>query len=256
VLIQKQVSANIVSLPFEQSDSFSHPETPTTSIFMNPDYLTLLLAYCDHCLKILFQGKDELLMCEQCPAAAGGYGVCDECITLMPLHHPSMHTFSKTTSNSEALKKAHDLPHLNITCNSCSKKDFEGIRYHCKTCEPSFDLCEDCFNKTHEHHTFKIIPHPYLLAGNKGLLAQRSIAVIGASSDTRDSLTGWTKKDAETILEETKLFRQTYQTEFQAIKQLKRQQAQMELQFRMQNLRDIQSLVVPLSGSVVYHAWR
>ncbi|CAF1328213.1 unnamed protein product [Adineta ricciae] len=67
------------------------------------------------------------------------------------------------------------------------------------------------------------------LAVNKSLLARRFIAVLKATSDARDPLTGWTRKDAEMILQETKQFQQTYETNMETLNQLKRQQSQMQM---------------------------
>lgn len=81
--------------------------------------------------------------CQQCP---GGFGVCVQCMPLMTTHHPSMHTFSKQPL-SYYKKIAHDLYHLDITCDGCLREGFNGKRYQCEECPTSYDLCEYCFGK-------------------------------------------------------------------------------------------------------------
>ena len=83
----------------------------------------------------------------------------------------------------------------------------------------------------HNHHQFKIIPHPYLLASNKSKLAKRAMDVIARNSYVRDPLTGWTKTDAKTIIEEAERDQHTYHTRQDAIVAEMREQSKRNLQF-------------------------
>mmetsp|Transcript_8436 Transcript_8436/g.8608 ORF Transcript_8436/g.8608 Transcript_8436/m.8608 type:complete len:83 (+) Transcript_8436:1294-1542(+) len=31
-------------------------------------------------------------------------------------------------------------------CGACNQEILTGVRYHCKICNPDFDLCGECFN--------------------------------------------------------------------------------------------------------------
>ncbi|CAF4030015.1 unnamed protein product, partial [Rotaria sp. Silwood1] len=190
-----------------------------TSIFTSKEYLTMFLGYCDHCLKVLASGKDRIIGCDQCP---NDFCVCDQCISLMPHQHPSMHTFSNRMSQKERLQRAHDLEHLGIICNNCRGEKFYGIRYHCERCEPSYDLCEKCINTVHKDHTFKIIPNPFLRAHNLSILARRTLDVIARKNNIhdhtwRDPITGWTKLDAENMVKQSQKEQDEYNTQLENI---------------------------------------
>ena len=133
-----------------------------------------------------------------------------------------MHTFSKGVSHREALKLSHDLEHLGVSCDGCQKEHFNGIRYHCTQCEPSYDLCENCFGKKHKQHTFKIIPNPLLRAGNNEVLAKRALDVIARKGvaqnpEWRDPLTGWTKRNAEDTVKQSQQEQASYNELMQSI---------------------------------------
>lgn len=53
--------------------------------------------------------------------------------------------------------------HVNIICNNCKNKDFQGDRYKCYTC-PGYDLCSKCyeFKKFEAPHK---INHPMIYIG-------------------------------------------------------------------------------------------
>ena len=174
-------------------------------------------------------GQDAFFICEQCP---GDFSVCDQCISLMPHHHPPMHTFSKGTSNSEYLKHAHDLKHHFITCNECQRESFDGVRYQCEQCESDYDLCEQCIGTAHQHHTFKIIQNPSLRAGNNSILAGRVLEVIAKNTDAqkttwRDPITGWTKADAENMVKQSEKEKEAYNARKQEMFVLRQERHKM-----------------------------
>ncbi|UJR21804.1 hypothetical protein I4U23_024882 [Adineta vaga] len=177
-------------------------DLPTTStIFTSRDYLTQFLGYCNHCLKVIVGNKDEIYTCNQCTNDT--FNVCKQCMPSMTKYHTPTHTFSKKITNSELVQLASNLNHLNTKCNSCLQKNFKGIRYHTKSSDLPGDVCQHCVEKTYKQQPIKIIPHPFLLATNKYSLAKRAIKVIDQYSHPSDPLTGWTRSDAETIIEKS-----------------------------------------------------
>ncbi len=218
-----------------------------------------MMCYCNHCLKLIVAAKEAPYICDQCPGDS--FYVCNQCITLMPTHHPSMHTFSKKISNSVMSQIVHDLEHLDITCDQCGQEHFNGIRYQCQKCEPSYNLCEQCIGKTHYHHKFKIIPNPSLLANNKYNLAKRAMRVIATSSNARDSLTGWTKTDAEAVIQDAERDQAAYQTRLQTIvaniEAQKMQAALLSLQVSEYQLQCANEVAETLAGhSRIIYGWR
>jgi hypothetical protein len=108
--------------------------------------------------------------------------------------------------------------HIGVSCDGCSKQSFSGKRYRCEECPSSYDLCENCYGKKHTHHQFKYIQHPALHANNQHMLALRTLVLAeknGNHSQWRDPLTGWTKSDAEQILQQAKQEQQNYDKRFQ-----------------------------------------
>ncbi|CAF0934473.1 unnamed protein product [Adineta steineri] len=180
-----------------------------SSIFTSDEYLYTLLAYCTHCYRIFSVEKETGVQYQQ----GLDYDVCDQCVTVMKTLHPSVHTFSKIPSVEPLAKLVHDYYHLDITCNGCSLKSFNGKRYQCGECSPTYNLCENCFGKKHTHHKFKYIQNPTLCAQNQQTLAIRTLSLVEKNSDCnwRDSITGWTKSDAEKILKQGKKIVQIYE---------------------------------------------
>lgn len=168
---------------------------------------------------MLTADKEPHFRCQQCP---NGFSVCAECMPLMSTHHPSIHTFSKQPLNYW-VKITHDMCHLDIICDACSKKGFNGKRYQCEECPPSYDLCEDCFGKEHTHHKLNYIQNPLLHSSNQESLGERTLALAKKnghnSADWRDPLTGWTKSDAELVIEQAKRERENYQNRLKKIQQ-------------------------------------
>ena len=204
------------------------------------------IGYCSHCLKTFVCGKDAFFNCQQCP---DDFGVCDQCISLMPHEHPPMHIFAKGMSDSAYLKHAHDLTHPFITCQECQRDSFDGIRYQCEQCESSYDLCEQCIGKTHQHHTFKMIQNPSLRAGNNSILARRILEVVAKNTDAQnvnwhDPITGWTKADAENMIKQAKNEMEAYDTRKQEIFMLQQQRNNMILDNMRAQTAIIQSIML------------
>ena len=160
------------------------------------------MTYCGHCLRVVALRTEPTYQCQQCP---NEFGVCAKCMPLMATNHPSMHTFSKQPL-SYYKTMAHDLFHLDIKCDGCSLVGFNGNRYQCEEYPLSYDLCENCFGKKHTHHKLKYIQNPFLNASNRSNLAQRAVALAnttgGNDINWRDPLTGWTKADANLIIQQ------------------------------------------------------
>lgn len=133
----------------------------------------------------------------------------------MPTQHPSVHTFSKVIASEWNAHIISGYNHLNVSCDNCSKESFSGRRYVCEQCPPTYDLCEKCYGKTHTDHTFKYVQHPALRASNLKLLAMRTLMLAEQNGNNynknwRDPSTGWTKSDAEQIIEEAKQQKKSY----------------------------------------------
>jgi tetratricopeptide (TPR) repeat protein len=58
---------------------------------------------------------------------------------------------TKAALRIEALKKEKPEYHPCI-CDICQSNTMRGIRYKCKTCHPSYDVCEECFPGVKNHH--------------------------------------------------------------------------------------------------------
>ena len=177
----------------------------SSSIFNSEEYLYGLLAYCGLCDRVVTVDKEPSFQCQQCP---NSFGVCAQCMPLVATRHPSVHTFS-TKPLSDWTNIAHNLYHLDITCDGCSLEGFNGKRYQCEECPPSYDLCENCFGKKHTHHKLKYIQNPLLHSSNQQTLGLRTLALFktngAGNTDWRDPLTGWTKSDAELIIKQGKV---------------------------------------------------
>ena len=137
--------------------------------------------------------------CEQCP----DFAVCEKCIQLMSTYHPTQHRFNQNAPNHITGQ------HFGVTCDGCKGKNLSGIRYQCKQCESSYDLCSKCFQKAktihNESHSFQYYQDPFVRYNNSKLLAERTLALFRqqniTSNNQRDLFTGWTKTDAEKIVQ-------------------------------------------------------
>ncbi|CAF1276954.1 unnamed protein product [Rotaria sordida] len=258
-LINSTTSAHSsLTMEGKSAEVKTDPQARSTSIFATKEYLTMFLSYCDHCLKVLVCGKDIIFNCDQCP---NNFCICNQCLSLMPNQHPSMHTFSKGTSPSELLQRAHDLEHFDVICDRCRRHNFNGIRHHCEQCQSNYDLCEKCIDTIHKHHTFKIMPNSFLHAHNNSMLAKRTLDAIAKNTDTqnltwRDPITGWTKSDAENMIQQAQKEQEAYITQLQNISEhelgdaKKAQETQQELhRFTMDGLNVQLSL---LNDKVLY----
>lgn len=96
---------------------------------------------------------------------------------------------------------------LTITCDLCSEKHFFGKRYQCRKCL-DYNVCEKCLPEVrHSHypsqkHTFIYISNPTKISINRLLLAHRALQTLryfNADSTDRDTLTGWTLAEAQSI---------------------------------------------------------
>ncbi|CAF1483953.1 unnamed protein product [Adineta ricciae] len=188
------------------------------SIFYNEGYLYSLLGYCYHCYSIIVADKEPTFQCQQCP---NFFEVCIQCIILMDTQHSSTHTFLKQ-SLSYWKNIAHNMYHLDIICDGCSRIGFNGKRYQCEECSPNYDLCENCFGKVHTHHKLKYIQNPLLHSLNQETLSRRTLALAERNGknnrNRRDSLTGWTKSDAELVIQQAKQEKDNYNNRLQRIR--------------------------------------
>jgi len=153
-----------------------------------------------------------------------------------------VHTFSKISRANIIANNIINLNHLGISCDGCSKQSFNGRRYQCEECPSSYDLCENCYGEKHTHHKFKYIQHPALHAKNQHMLGLRTLMLAEKNSNNnwRDPLTGWTKSDAEQIIQQAKQEQQNYEKRFQEnMDELRvgNLQAQMNLQRSQMNLQ-------------------
>lgn len=172
------------------------------SIFTSKDYLTLPLAFCDHCLDVIYPNKQFYYKCDQCP----DFVSCQRCINFMKVRHPPQHTFIKSHPSSIDIIGQH----FGVTCDGCKEENISGPRYQCQQCDKSYDLCSKCItesNRIHNSsHTFQLIQDPLIRSNNRQLLAQRALLVFRhqntSNNDARDPLTGWTKDDAEKIIKQ------------------------------------------------------
>ncbi|CAF2638369.1 unnamed protein product [Rotaria sp. Silwood2] len=203
-----------------------------SSIFDSDDYLQGALVYCQHCHQIFNSVNVFCFKCDQCPTH---FCLCNECLPQAQSFHPSIHKFSKLPTGDDMVRLIRSHYHLDITCDGCSTSSFNGTRHQCEECMPSFDLCDNCFGKKHTHHKFKIVPNPLIYAGNQQELAKRTLDLAGLNSDPqwRDPLSGWTKVDAERILEQANADEKAYKTRLGEITQaanIKLEQARQRLQ--------------------------
>ncbi|CAF1629621.1 unnamed protein product [Rotaria magnacalcarata] len=162
--------------------------------------------------------KEPSFQCQQCPNSS--FGICVRCMPLMTTKHPSVYAFSKQPLSYWA-KMAHDLYHLDITCDGCSKQAFNGKRYQCEECSPSYDLCENCFGKKDTEHKLKYIKNPLLHSANQENLGKRVLISAdrngGNNTNWRDPLTGWTKSDAEEVIKQAIKEKENYNNRLQQI---------------------------------------
>ncbi|CAF1413939.1 unnamed protein product [Rotaria magnacalcarata] len=188
------------------------------SIFNSGAYLYGLLSYCSHCNCLVVMDKEPSFQCQQCPNSS--FGICVRCMPLMTTKHPSVYAFSKQPLSYWA-KMAHDLYHLDITCDGCSKQAFNGKRYQCEECSPSYDLCENCFGKKDTEHKLKYIKNPLLHSANQENLGKRVLISAdrngGNNTNWRDPLTGWTKSDAEEVIKQAIKEKENYNNRLQQI---------------------------------------
>jgi hypothetical protein len=197
--------------------------------------------------------KEQSFQCQQCP---NNFEICAKCMPLMKAHHPSMHTFSQKPLNYWATL-VHDLYHLDITCDGCLREGFNGKRYQCQECPPSYDLCENCFGKKHTHHKLKYIQNPVLYATNHGGLAERALKLAsingGNNTNWRDPLTGWTKSDAELITQQKDQAYQNYNQRKQQIQKKNEEYAEEQDRLARQKLADAERR---LRDTISYSLWR
>ena len=151
----------------------------------------------------------------------------------MSIEHPSQHKFNKVKKYKSGGQ------HFGITCDGCQNGVIIGPRYHCQQCK-DYDLGLGCFQRAKtihsESHTFSLIPDPVIRCSNRLLLAQRALEWFtrqnSSNNNQREPLTGWTKKDAEQIIQIENQFYQEY-------KQTEQREAQKQLD-RERNIQQIQ----------------
>ncbi|CAF1282330.1 unnamed protein product [Rotaria sordida] len=207
-----------------------------SSIFDSDGYLKGALVYCRYCHRIFNSVKVTFFKCEQCPSP---FGLCNECLPQARSFHPSVHKFLKLPSGDNMLRLLQNYGHLDVICDGCSTSSFTGTRYQCEECVPSFDLCDNCFGKKHTHHRFKIVPNSLVHALNQQELAQRALDLASLNNDPqwRDSITGWTKVDAERVLEQANADEKAYKTRLDEIVQIANRRVEQERQ-RLQDTMD------------------
>ncbi|CAF2947018.1 unnamed protein product, partial [Rotaria sp. Silwood2] len=238
--VQPTTAASSTSSKFAYDPQQSQTKTSSksSSIFNSEAYLYSLLGYCYHCNRVVAMDKEPSFQCQQCP---NDFGVCAQCMPLMTTHHPSMHTFSQKPF-SHWTKIAHDMYHLDIKCDGCSMNGFNGKRYQCQQCPPSYDLCENCFGKKHTHHELKYIQNPLLHSANQQSLGLRTLALAKSNgrnnTNWRDPLTGWTKSDAELVIQQAKREQENYENRLQQIQKKNEENAQEEYRHSRQQLAD------------------
>ncbi|CAF3404544.1 unnamed protein product [Rotaria socialis] len=219
--------------------SQTETSSKSSSIFNSDAYLYGVLGFCSHCNCVVAMDKEPSFQCQQCPNSS--FGVCARCMPLMTTQHPPVHTFSKQPSSYWA-KIAHDMYHLDITCDGCSKQTFNGKRYQCEECSPSYDLCENCFGEKHTEHKLKYIKNPLLHSINQETLGKRTLISAdrngGSNTNWRDPLTGWTKSDAEEVIKQAIKEKENYNNRSQQILKKREEQAQELLQHSQQMLYD------------------
>ncbi|CAF1418477.1 unnamed protein product [Adineta ricciae] len=202
----------------EVQKTLTKTSSKPASIFSSDDFLYNFLSNCSHCQRIVSMNKEPSFQCEQCPQ---GFGVCAECKPLMATHHPSAHVFSQKPLDHWA-REAYGYFHLDVKCDSCSARHFNGNRRQCEECPVTYDLCDKCFGKKHIEHQMKYIQNPLLYNNNRRALARRTIALAEKSNDGdlnwRDSSTGWTKSDAELVDQQAKQEQANYYNRLQQIR--------------------------------------
>ncbi|CAF1153399.1 unnamed protein product [Adineta steineri] len=235
--VQPKTDANSVSSKGAGSQqSKTATSSKSSSIFNSDGYLHGTLGYCDHCYRMIFTDRETSFQCEQCP----NFLVCAKCMPLMNTH-PAVHTFSKQPLGHYT-KFVHDLYHLDIKCDGCSTNGFYGKRYQCEQCPPSYDLCENCFGKEHTHHHLKYIQNPFLHAMNQEMLGLRTLTLAktngGDDTSWRDPLTGWTKSDAELVIQQAQQGIDNYSNRLQQILKRNEELSEEELRLSRQRLAD------------------
>ncbi|CAF1151174.1 unnamed protein product [Adineta steineri] len=251
--VQPKTDANNVSSKGSDSQqSKTATSSKPSSIFNSEEYLHNTLGYCGQCSRLVILDREITFQCNQCP---NGFGICAECLPLMDTHHPAVHTFSKQPL-SHYTNLTHDIYHLDIICNGCSRNGFNGKRYQCEQCPPSYDLCENCFGKEHTHHHLKYIQNPLLHAGNKQVLGLRTVAVAktngGDDTNWRDPLTGWTKSDAELVIQQAQQGIDNYNNRLQQIRKINEERKEEENRLARQRLADAERR----SEDAIADAWR
>ena len=225
----------------------------SSSIFTSEEYLYSLLSSCDHCYCVIAMDKQPIFECQQCP---NGFCVCARCMPLMSTHHPSVHTFSQQPLNHWA-KIVHDMYHLGIKCDGCSLDGYNGKRYQCEECPPSYDLCENCFGQKHTQHKFRYIQNPLLHGSNQWILGQRSLELAkkygNNNSDWRDPLTGWTRSDAELVIQQANQETNNYHTRLQEIEKKNAEYAEEERRIARQQLVDSERRLQDSNDD--FHRW-
>lgn len=189
------------------------------SIFRNNNYLLSYLTYCDHCLDILYVNKQTIYACDQCPS----FVACEKCVNLVSASHPTQHTFTKSKVSNDVVGR-----HIGITCDGCKERNIRSLRYQCEQCEKSYDLCYECFRQSKKihnaSHTFKFIQDPLIRSSNRQVLAQRAIDWLARQKTlniiAREPVTGWTKNDAEQVIQNEKVFLQDYKRTKQQIEEI------------------------------------
>ena len=235
--IAKIFITNIYKQQQQQQTQKPFSNNQSSSIFSDENYLKSYLIYCDHCLDIVWENKQVSYCCKECP----NFVVCEKCIKLMSIHHPTQHRFTKNLPVHTTGK------HFGVTCNGCNEENISGLRYQCIQCKPSYDLCLKCFQKGNtihnKSHTYRFYRDPLLRSSNQQLLAQRTLALFHRqkiiSNDQRDPFTGWTKIDAEQIIQRENQVFQDYKQRLQ--EENKRQlDIQKEIaDMHLENARDI-----------------
>ncbi|CAF1105967.1 unnamed protein product [Adineta steineri] len=209
-------------------ESQAKASSKSSSIFNSEDYFYGLLGYCTHCYRIVVMNKEPSFQCQQCP---DGFGVCTRCMPLMETLHPSAHTFSQKPLSYWS-NQAHDYYHLGIKCDGCSTEHFNGKRYQCSECQSGKDFCANCFEKKATEHKRKYIQNPVLYSVNQQSLASATLGLAKkhgeGNPDWCDPLTGWTKSDADLIIQQANTEIQNYNNRLQQIRKKSEERVEEE----------------------------
>ncbi|UJR17979.1 hypothetical protein I4U23_004879 [Adineta vaga] len=200
-----------------------------TISYTNNNCSPIICSSCGQSINIA-SNDEEYYKCQQC----AHHHVCKKCLQ-SPVNKESNHQFKKilptiskvqdsmTSTNSQPLSifRNNDYLLFYITyCDHCLNVLYvnKQVIYTCDQC-PSFVACEKCVNLVTTQH-----PDPLIRSSNRQVLARRTVDWFArqktSNVNQREPITGWTKNDAEQIIQIENQFLQDYKRTKQQIEEI------------------------------------